>query len=142
MSVLVNTERRLGVFCIVTRPAAWGVEVVIGLGMQSRPVGLFGSVLIVQPGGAVEASGAPSVLNSTPAEAVVSFATTVLLTNFTVNESCSDTPAPSQPATLLPMMLFVTSTLFHPGLRRGIANGRFGNATTSWPFTPCRRSPP
>src|SRR5215475_15118033 len=98
---------RLGVWRIVTRPAAWSVDVMIvgtqvGLGL---PPGL-------QPGGGVEPSGAPRVLNSTPAEAVVSFAITVLLTNFTRNASCSDTPPPSQPATLLAMMLFCTVTSF------------------------------
>ena len=37
----------------------------------------------------------------------------MLLMKFTFRESCSDTPAPSQPATLLAMMLLVTLTEYH-----------------------------
>ena len=59
------------------------------------------------------ASGAPRVLKSTPEEAVVSLEAMVLLMRFTANASCSDTPAPSQPATLLAMMLLVTWTEYH-----------------------------
>jgi len=49
----------------------------------------------------------PSVLKSTPADAVVSFETIVLLTMVTFRASSIDTPAPSQPATLFAMMLFL-----------------------------------
>src|SRR5256885_917752 len=56
------------------------------------------------------ASGAPSVLNSTPAEAVVSLEMMVLLMMFATNASCSEIPAPSQPATLSAMMLLVIFT--------------------------------
>ena len=59
------------------------------------------------------ASGAPSVLKSTPEDAVLSLDITVLLTKFTANASCSETPAPSQPATLLAMMLLVTLIEYH-----------------------------
>ncbi len=48
------------------------------------------------------------VLNRTPAEAVVALETTVLLMKFTFRASSRETPAPSQPATLLAMMLLVT----------------------------------
>src|SRR4029077_8990279 len=49
--------------------------------------------------------------------------------------SCNDTPAPSQPATLLAMMLLVTLTEFH-------CAGVVGNKPTSVPFTDWRRMPP
>src|SRR5512139_4179517 len=135
-----------GVLCIVTSPDTWLVEVVTGL-MQLGSCGRVGSVVGVQPGGGTAARGAPRVLNSTPAEAVVSLEITVLLMNFTASASCIDTPPPSHPATLLAMMLLVTVTLFHPGLREAwgplvIGFGPFGNATTSWPLTICSRRPP
>src|SRR5437660_11240027 len=60
----------------------------------------------------VLAKGAPMVSNSTPAEAVLSLCITVLLTKFTASESSRETPPPSQPATLLTMMLLVTWTEF------------------------------
>src|SRR5512139_818652 len=129
-----------GVLCIVTSPAAWLVEVVTGL-MQFGFCGWFGSLVGVQPGGGTAASGAPSVLKSTPADAVVSLEITVLLTKRTFSASCIDTPPPSHPATLSAMMLLVTVTLFHPGLVED-GFGPFGNATTSWPLTICRRRPP
>src|SRR6266581_1758325 len=47
---------------------------------------------------------------SVPDVAVESLDTMVLLIRFTTSESCRDTPAPSQPATLLAMMLLVTFT--------------------------------
>src|SRR5262245_12798330 len=100
-----------GVFGIVTRPAAWFVEVLTGLS-QFGFCGCDGSAVGVQPGGGVAPSGAPRVLKSTPAEAVVSFDITVLLMNRTRSASCSDTPAPSHPATLFTMMLFVMVTSF------------------------------
>src|SRR5437870_701732 len=59
------------------------------------------------------AMGAPRVLKSTPDEAVVSLDMTVLLMKFTFNASTSETPAPSQPATLLAMILLVTLTEYH-----------------------------
>src|SRR5512135_325129 len=114
------------VFRIVTSPALWLVEVVT----QPTPVAVSQGVV-----GELE-SGAPRVLKSTPAEAVVSLATTVLLKNFTANASSIETPPPSHPATLFVMMLLVMVTSFH----------RFGLvgvlAATSWPFTPCNRMPP
>ena len=45
-----------------------------------------------------------------PDDAVESLEMIVLLMRFTASASCSDTPAPSQPATLLAMMLLVTLT--------------------------------
>src|SRR5882757_6165634 len=88
-----------------------------------------------QPGGGVDASGAPSVLKSTPADAVVSLAITVLLMNLTRNASCSETPPPSQPATLFATMLLMTVTSFQRDEFRG-------KAATSMPFTTCSRRPP
>ena len=81
------------------------------------------------------AKGAPRVLNSTPAVAVESFDAIVLFTRLTFSASCSDTPAPSQPATLLVMMLLVTVTPYH-------RSGRFGKRGTSVPLTPWKRMPP
>src|SRR4029077_4603789 len=83
---------RVALFCTLTRPATCGHDaVVLPVWMQ-----LLCWVL---------AKGAPMVLNSGPAEAVLSFDTIVLLMMLTFNASSSDTPAPSQPATLLTMML-------------------------------------
>ena len=58
----------------------------------------------------------------------------VLLMKFTTSESFSDTPAPSQPATLLVMMLLVTLTEYQ-------RDGLFGKAATSEPLTPWNRMP-
>src|SRR5215471_18633937 len=99
MSPVVNDEISCGLFCMLTSPE--------GCGHDTVPP--FWSTQC----GAVDwelASGAPSVLNRTPDEAVVSLEAIVLLTSHTATESSSDTPAPSQPATLLTMMLLVTST--------------------------------
>ncbi len=87
------------------------------------------------------AIGAPSVLKSTPEDAVVSLSTIVLLMMFTFNASSSEIPAPSQPATLLAMMLLVTLTWYQfgtPLLRVGLA----GKVSTSVPLTFCSRRPP
>ncbi len=81
------------------------------------------------------ASGAPSVLNSMPAEAVVEFDTIVLLMMLTFSASSSEMPAPSQPATLLAMMLLVTFGDHH-------WDGVVGNATTSEPLMFWKRKPP
>src|ERR1700732_1293951 len=70
--------------------------------------GCVGSGVGRHPGGGEAALIAPRVLNSTPADAVVSFEATVLLVNTVLNESCKDTPPPSHPATLFAMMLLVT----------------------------------
>src|SRR6266550_1222022 len=96
-----------------------------------HPVPVVGS----QPGGGRLTYGAPIVLNSTPEEAVVSLATTVLLMKLTFNASCSETPPPSQPATLSAMMLLVTLT---PYQLLELVEKR----PTSAPLTSCRRRPP
>src|ERR1700674_1657855 len=103
---------RFGVCDIVTRPAGccWCCALSI---VQFGFCGRFGSVVGVQPGGGAAAVIAPSVLNSTPAEAVVSLDTTVLFQKVTLSASWSDAPPPSYPATLLAMMLFVTVTPYH-----------------------------
>src|SRR4029077_8999298 len=83
----------------------------------------------------VLARGAPRVLKSTPDEAVVSLDIIVLLMMFTASPSSSEIPAPSQPATLLAMMLLVTCTEYQfPGV--------FGKATPSDPFTFWKAMPP
>jgi len=59
----------------------------------------------------------------------------VLLMMDTFVESCSDIPAPSQPATLLTIMLLVMETLFQSA-------GCVGKVETSVPLTCCIRMPP
>ncbi len=59
----------------------------------------------------------------------------VLLIMFTPMESCSDTPPPSQPATLLATMLFWKVTVYQ---RAGLVL----NVETSRPLTPWKRTPP
>src|SRR5690348_13384523 len=77
---------------MLTRPPTCGHDVV---------------ALFVQCDPPVLASGAPIVVNSKPEEAVLSLDMTVLLMKFTASESSRETPAPSQPETLLTMMLLV-----------------------------------
>src|SRR5580700_10788879 len=93
----------------------------------------------------VLASGAPIVSNSTPDDAVLSFDTTVLLMKFTARASSSETPPPSQPATLSVMMLLVRLTEFHPQFARLAfehTEAPFGKLTTSEPLTFCSAMPP
>src|SRR5258706_811404 len=59
----------------------------------------------------------------------------VLLIRFTTRESCNDTPPPSQPATLLVMMLLATLTAYQ-------RSGRVGKVDTSEPLTLWKRMPP
>ncbi len=103
--------------------------------VQFGVCGCVGSGCGLHPIGGADELTAPSVLNSTPAEAVVSFITTVLLMKRTFSASCIDTPPPSQPATLLAMTLLVTVTSYH-------CAGVVGNAPTSVPLICCRRRPP
>src|SRR5919109_3369857 len=81
------------------------------------------------------ARGAPKVLKSIPEEAVLALFAIVLLMMFTLGESNSEIPAPSQPATLSTMMLLVTVTAFH-------WPGSSGNATMSDPLTALKAMPP
>src|SRR6516162_6724336 len=122
---------------MLTRPPGCGAEVVPQLAVQVGPW--------------VLASGAPSVLKSMPDDAVESFDTIVLLIMLTFNASISDTPPPSQPDTLLTMMLFVTSGAYHGdvcGLGDPESPGNetlappFGKLITSDPFTCCSARPP
>src|SRR5882672_9261688 len=105
---------------MVTRPAGCG-RCGASLTVQFPFCGCVGSGVGVQPGGGEAAMGAPKALKSTPAEAVVSLDAIVLLTSRTFSASSSDTPAPSQPATLLAMMLLVTVTVYH---RSGLVGKR------------------
>src|ERR1700687_5258315 len=66
---------------------------------------------------------------SVPEDAVESLDMIVLLIRFTPMESCNDTPPPSQPATLLTMMLLVTLTEYQ-------RSGLLGKVLTSIPLTP------
>src|SRR5258708_39851312 len=93
---------RIALFWMATTPAGCGSVVVPQFAVQ-----------VCAGAGGVLASGAPRVLNSGPAEAVVELKAIVLLMTFTAVESSSEIPAPSQPATLSAMMLFVTVTVFH-----------------------------
>jgi hypothetical protein len=123
-----------GVFCMVTKPAGCGI---CGP-LESKQFGFCGcegSGVGKHPGGGEAALAAPKVLNNTPAEAVVSLEATVLLTNSVLKESCSDTPAPSHPATLFAMMLLVTVMPYQ-------RSGFFTNAATSLPLVWRKRSPP
>src|SRR5258708_3614829 len=83
----------------------------------------------------VLAIGPPSVVKSTPEDAVLVLETIVLLTMFTSTESTSEIPAPSQPATLSAMMLLVTVTVFH-------CEGCLGKETRSEPLTAWKAMPP
>src|SRR5258705_9979750 len=116
-----RAEVKLELLAMVTRPAGCGADEVADVVWFEAPGAL--------------ACVAPSVLKSTPDEAVVTFDMTVLLAKFTNSESCNETPPPSQPATLLAMMLLVTSTEYH-------LVGVLGKLVTSVPFTDCRRVPP
>src|SRR2546427_739000 len=130
----VNDATRFGVLAIVTRPAGCGPCGALGI-RHSVFCGFIGSGVGTQPGGGAEELIAPSVLNRTPADAVVSLDATVLLTNVTLTGSSIDPRAPPHPATLLAMMLLVTVTPYHSRLFKG-------NAPTSEPFNCCRRRPP
>src|SRR5580700_5523158 len=106
--------------------------------MATSPAGCAADVvpqLVVHVGPCWLASGAPSVLKSTPAEAVLALDAIVLLMMSTARESCSEIPAPSHPATLLEMMLLVTVTVFQ-------FSGAFGNAMISEPLTAWNAMPP
>ena len=104
MTVAGRFANNCELFWIATTPAGCGVEVVHAAGQVPSGLRATGQ------GPWLLAIGAPSVLNSTPEEAVVSLEAIVLLMMFTLSASSSEIPAPSQPATLLVMMLFVTST--------------------------------
>src|SRR5215468_4372590 len=128
---------RVGVFLMVTNPAGCGICAALWL-RQFGSCGLVvKSVVGLQPGGGDAASTAPSVLKSTPADAVVSFETMVLFTRVARRASSMDTPAPSQPATLFAMMLFWTVTPYQV-----FGSRLYGVVTTSVPLTCCRRRPP
>src|SRR4029077_19839714 len=101
VTAVVNAGTRFLLCVCVSSPAGSKVELVTGL---VHPALVFGS----HPGGGTLLFGAPSVSNSTPAEAVASLEVTVLLVKLTFTASWIDTPPPAQPATLLAMMLFVT----------------------------------
>src|SRR5215469_1567694 len=115
---LVVSKEELGV--LVT-PADCGHDAV--------PAALWHS-----PAGAL-AWGVPILKVSTPDEASASLCAMVLLVIFTFNASCSEMPAPSQPAILLLMMLLVMVTSCQ----------RFGcvlKVATSVPLMDWRRMPP
>ena len=100
-------------------------------------------LLAVQLVPGVLARGANSEPKSTPDEAVESLETIVLLTMFTARASWSETPAPSQPATLLEMMLLVTVTVFQAQSEKSKHERiPLGKLTTSVPLTCCKRRPP
>src|SRR6202166_3531471 len=66
---------------------------------------------------------------------------------FTFNASSRETPPPSQPGTLLTMMLLVMSGEYHGEIEPVIPGNRtvllpFGKLSTSEPLMCCKRSPP
>src|ERR1700756_5659480 len=93
------------------------------------------------------AKGSPIVVKSMPDDAVVSLDMIVLLMMFTFNASSRETPPPSQPATLLTMMLLVTVAEYQ-GERDPVIPGNvtllvpFGKLITSEPLRCCKRRPP
>src|SRR6266550_8695895 len=93
-------------FCMATTPAGCGRVVMPQPVVQGAP-GAPGA------GGGVLPNGAPIVVNSGPAEAVLVLKAIVLLMMFTATESVREIPAPSQPATLSVMISLVTVTVFH-----------------------------
>src|SRR5260370_8384342 len=97
----VNAGSKFRLCLCVSNPAGWKFESVTGLVHPALVVGL-------QPGGGTLLFGAPSVSNSTPADAVVSLEVTVLFERLTFTASWIDTPPPAQPATLFAMPLLVT----------------------------------
>src|SRR5882672_10706360 len=129
-----NKTLRFGVFSIVTKPAGCGLCGALA-SRQFGSCGWPGSGVGLHPGGGADELIAPSVLNSTPADAVVSLDTTVLLMKLTFSASCIDTPPPSQPATLFAITLLVTMTPFQ-------LFGVVGKKPTSVPLICCRRRPP
>src|SRR5579883_1799663 len=105
-------------FWILTRPAGWG---------QDAPPEAVVQFCAVWGEGTL-ARGAPMVVASGPAEAVVVLETTVLLTMSRYRASRAEIPAPSQPATLSATMLFWKTTWCQPGLLKpGL--GPVGKAT-------------
>src|ERR1700757_2721146 len=108
-------------------PAGWGVD--SGTHLMLAPMASRGH------GVGALAWSAKKAPNSVPDEAVESLEMIVLLIRFTPIASCNDTPPPSQPATLLAMMLFVTVTVNQfAGVR--------GKLPTSSPLTPWKRTQP
>src|SRR5437660_4720323 len=126
--MLAGSDARNSAVCPAAEtPAGWGVDK--GTQRTLAPIKSRG-----QGVGAL-ASGAKKAPNSDPDDAVESLETIVLLIRFTASESCNDTPPPSQPATLLVMMLLVTLTEYQ-------RSGLLGKVPTSAPLTPWKRRPP
>src|SRR5580765_1675987 len=122
---------RVELFWMATKPAGCGRDEVPQFEVQVGPPAL--------------AIGAPRVLKSTPDDAVVSLPMIVLLMMLTCNESSREMPAPSQPATLLAMMLLVTSAEYQRDGRRllPVVTARpSGKNVISDPFRPWKRIPP
>src|SRR4029077_1306522 len=99
MTVAGRLAAKTALCCMATTPAICGQDAIdVPVCRQLVPGWL--------------AKGAPSVVKSIPAVAGELLDMTVLLINFTFNESRKETPPPSQPATLLVMMLLVIFTEF------------------------------
>ena len=107
---LVNAPLKRPLFRSAWRPPTMKFDVVTDALVHAAGGGVMvGS----QPGGGTLPFGAPGLSKSTPAVAVLSLDSTVLLMKFTFNASSSETPPPPQPATLFTMMLLVTFTSYH-----------------------------
>src|SRR5450631_564915 len=122
-----------GLLLTLTRPATCGQDCPLVAPQITLPVGA-----------AELASGANSDWNSVPDEAVESLDAIVLFTMLAASTSRSDTPPPSQPATLLTMMLFVTLTEFQLQDDRSAVQllAPLGMFSTSVPLTCWIRRPP
>src|SRR5882762_11495807 len=126
--MLAGRDARNSAVCpALESPAGWGAD----RGTQ----GMLAPMASRGQGVGALAWVAKKAPKSVPDDAVESFDAIVLLIRFTAKESCSDTPAPSQPATLSVMMLFVTLTEYQ-------RSGLLGKADTSEPLTPWKRMPP
>src|ERR1700739_756531 len=93
----VMAEVKSAEFGVLVTPADCGHDAVVPF-MTQFPAGAL-------------AWGVPILLVITPDVARESLCAMVLLTMFTFKASCSEIPAPSQPATLLTIMLLVMATL-------------------------------
>src|SRR4029077_19269499 len=121
----VNVVVSSAEFCVLVRPEDCGHDAVFAP---------LGPVIVQFPAGAL-AMGAPRLVVSTPEEARESLEAMVLLMMLTLNASCNEIPAPSQPARLFTMMLLVMVTSCQ-------CCGCDAKVPTSVPLTCCRRMAP
>src|ERR1700757_1770203 len=103
--MLVGSEARTSAECRpLESPAGWGVDNTVQ--RVEAPEASRGQ------GVGELASGAKKAPNRVPDDAVESLEMIVLLIRLTPMESCREIPPPSQPETLLAMMLLVAVTVY------------------------------